>query len=50
MPCRATSSSTKDQVMNVIKNARTAVPSGVLSVVAVIGLALLVALSWWELR
>jgi len=36
--------------MNVIKNARTVVPSGVLSVVAVIGLALLVALSWWELR
>jgi hypothetical protein len=36
--------------MNVIKNASTAVPAGVMSVVAVIGLALLVALSWWELR
>jgi hypothetical protein len=35
--------------MNVVKNARTTVPAGLLSVVAVIGLALLMALSWWEL-
>jgi len=36
--------------MNVIKNARTTVPAGLLSVVAMIGLALLVGLSWWDLR
>jgi hypothetical protein len=42
--------STKERHMNVIKHARTTVPNGLLSVVAVIGLALLMALSWWELR
>ena len=36
--------------MSVLKNAGTAVPAGIMSVVAVIGLALLMALSWWELR
>ena len=36
--------------MNVIKNARTTVPAGILSMVALIGLALLVGLSWWDLR
>jgi hypothetical protein len=36
--------------MNVIKSARTAVPAGILSVIAVIGLVLLVGLSWFELN
>ena len=36
--------------MNVIRNARTTVPAGILSFVALIGLALLVGVSWWDLR
>ncbi len=36
--------------VNALKNARTTVPAGFMAVVAVIGLALLIALSWWELR
>ena len=35
--------------MNVISRAGAAVSTGVLSVVAVLGLALLISLSWWEL-
>jgi len=36
--------------MNVVKNARTTVPAGLFSVVAVILKTKLMALSWWELR